>query len=563
MPPDRNEIAAALRDTHLFRTLNDDQFACVMDVLQAGTLTAGQVLFNEGDRANHFYIVLSGKVKLARIRRGKEKLIATLAPGDYFGEEALRPRGKRPVTVTAIEVTRLLRLDTATLKRLFREIPALKANLEIAISTHTLLQRVGLDWLNPDEIVFLMARRHTYFLWEALVGPALAGILSCGLMALFYFQIWPGRLTPLLITGLLCLLSLGWGIWAYLDWGNDYNIVTSQRVVWLERVAGIYDSRQEAPLTTLLSVGLKTSQTGRWVGFGDVLVRTYTGVMALRQVAYPEQIATLIEEHWTRTKAVSRQAEVEVIERTIRQRLGLEPADVVEPEETDTKTFHEVTVEVNPGWLQSVFANFFHVRFESGPVVTYRKHWFVLVRMTWQPLFWLGVTAGLAFVRLANWFTLLSHAVVFSLCGAAGVGLFLWFLYEYLDWRNDIYQVTPDQIIDVDKKPLGKEERRAAPLENILSIEYQRLGIMGLLLNFGTVYITVGASRFCFDYVYNPSQVQQDIFRRMNERIEIRKRVDAVTQRERLSDWITVYHQNVHPQTESAEDDRHLPIDPR
>ena len=48
--------------------------------------------------------------------------------------------------------------------------------------------------------------------------------------------------------------------------------------------------------------------------------------------------------------------------------------------------------------------------------------------------------------------------------------IILWWVYQYLDWRNDIFQVTPDQILDIDKKPFGSEERRAAPLENILAM---------------------------------------------------------------------------------------------
>ncbi len=559
MPPDRKEVAAALMDTPIFRSLDDAQLSRVIDVLETGTLTIGETLFREGDQARHFYIILSGKICLTQARQNRQNLITNLTAGDYFGEEALSRRGRRPVTATAGDATQLLRLDARALKLLFREIPSLKANLQIAASTHRLVQHVRLEWLNPEEAVFLMARKHLFFLGEGLAGPALAALVSFSLMGLFYFQLLPGTITPVLLTGLVYLASLGWGIWNYLDWSNDYNIVTNQRVVWLERVAAIYDSRQEAPLTTLLSVGVKTTQVGRWVGFGDVLVRTYTGVMALRRVAHPEQVAFLIEQHWTRSKTISRQAETEAIERTIRQRLKLSAAGPVEPVNQAAKTFHEVEVEVQPGWLQSLFANFFHVRFEDGPVVTYRKHWYILFRETWKPVFLLGMTAGIAFLRLTNLFTLLSHTVVFVACAAAGIGLFLWFLYEYLDWRNDIYQVTPEQIVDSDKKPLGKEERKAAPLENILSIEYQRLGIIGLLLNFGTVSVTIGASRFTFDYVYNPSQVQQDIFRRMNERIEGQKRADAVAERERLSDWIAIYHQNMHPDADPLED---LPPDP-
>jgi hypothetical protein len=117
--------------------------------------------------------------------------------------------------------------------------------------------------------------------------------------------------------------------------------------------------------------------------------------------------------------------------------------------------------------------------------------------------------------------------------------------------------------VDAEKKPLGREERKAAPLENILSIEYRRLGLLGLMLNFGTVTITVGANKFTFETVFNPSQVQQDIFRRMNERIEAKKQAEITAERERISDWIMVYHRSTHlPGTEPPSEGNLAPSDP-
>jgi len=104
------------------------------------------------------------------------------------------------------------------------------------------------------------------------------------------------------------------------------------------------------------------------------------------------------------------------------------------------------------------------------------------------------------------------------------------------------YQITPEQILDIDKTPLGKEDKKAAPLENILSIQYERLGVLGLILNFGTVYITVGGTKFTFDYVYNPSEVQQDVFRRMAERVARKRKSEAESERERVSEWFVSYY---------------------
>ena len=126
--------------------------------------------------------------------------------------------------------------------------------------------------------------------------------------------------------------------------------------------------------------------------------------------------------------------------------------------------------------------------------------------------------------------------------------IFTWWLYNYLDWHNDIYLITGDQVMDVNRKPLGKEEKRAAQIKNILSVEYKRIGIIGLLLNFGTVYIRVGEAVFTFDDVFNPSEVQRELFHRISQRSLKEQQAQAEAERQRMADWLTVYHRMSNPQ---------------
>ena len=120
---------------------------------------------------------------------------------------------------------------------------------------------------------------------------------------------------------------------------------------------------------------------------------------------------------------------------------------------------------------------------------------------------------------------------------------FIWWVYQYIDWSNDIFQVTPDQILDIDRKPFGTEERKAAPLENILSTEAQREGFLEYLLNYGTVYINVGGmTELRFSDVSDPATVQQDIDNRRLARINAKTETQAKAERERLADWFATYH---------------------
>ena len=138
-----------------------------------------------------------------------------------------------------------------------------------------------------------------------------------------------------------------------------------------------------------------------------------------------------------------------------------------------------------------------------------------------------------------------------------------WLVWEYLDWSNDIFKVTPEEIIDLDKTPLGSEERRSAQIENILSTEYQRIGLMGYLLNYGTVYITVGGTKLEFQDVLDPAGVQADINRRRMARIAKKSEDTANVERERMAVWLAAYHQNVSEFTDtpkpSMEDDMKNP----
>ncbi len=116
--------------------------------------------------------------------------------------------------------------------------------------------------------------------------------------------------------------------------------------------------------------------------------------------------------------------------------------------------------------------------------------------------------------------------------------------------------ISDDQVLDVYKKPLGREERQAAPLRNIQSIEFKRIGLLGLLLNYGTVYIRVGDANLTFDYVFNPADVQQELFRRIAERDYKDKRSAEEKELQRTLDLFQIYHR-------VAEEDRNLRQPPR
>lgn len=87
---DKSIIAHRLSEFYMFSELQPAQ----IDQLVAGTrlldAPRGTTLFNRGDRAHGFYLLLEGQVKLGVISpQGDEKVIGLIQPGQSFGEAVL------------------------------------------------------------------------------------------------------------------------------------------------------------------------------------------------------------------------------------------------------------------------------------------------------------------------------------------------------------------------------------------------------------------------------------------------------------------------------------------
>lgn len=542
--------AAFLRRIHLFHDLTDDDMAVIAGLFKEEAYEEGVAVFRPGDEANRFFIIYQGGVKITQVKGKEQQELAQLVSSDYFGEQALLEKRKHSATVVAMQKTYLFSIPADQFHLLLKRFPGFRAALNVASYSRRLARRLHFKWLQTGEVIYFLARKHEVLLAQALSGPVLASAVPLFLVGYFFLT---RSFFAIFGAGLLFLVVGAWGVWNWIDWGNDYYILTNQRVVWLEKVVGVYDSRQEAPLSTVLSVGVETDQMGRLLDYGNVIVRTYVGKIPFSHVPRPYEAAHLVEEQWTRTKHSASRTEKEAMRNVLRQKMGLTVETKVEEQDRPnlpvTPTFYRRSI------LKVIGSNWFNLRVEDSGTVTYRKHWFVLWRQIWEPtvlilligggmvarLITLARTPGEKLVDFSHGF---KPDTVMLVLPVLLLPLAVWWVYQYIDWRNDIFQVTPDQIVDIDKKPFGTEERRAAPLENILSTESERLGLAGYLLNYGTVYITVGGAHLDFADVLDPTAVQADIDRRREARIARKREVEAVAERERMSDWLVAYYEN-------------------
>jgi CRP/FNR family cyclic AMP-dependent transcriptional regulator len=87
----------------------------------------GTVLFREGDTGKEMYVVQSGRIAISKRVRDVEKVLATLGPGEFFGEMAIISNKPRSATATVAEPARCLVIDPKTFEAMVR------GNAEIAI----------------------------------------------------------------------------------------------------------------------------------------------------------------------------------------------------------------------------------------------------------------------------------------------------------------------------------------------------------------------------------------------------------------------------------------------
>jgi len=89
------------------------------------TYKKSEVIFVEGTLGGEMYIVYSGKVVLyTQGASGRDKILATLEAGDFFGEMALVDDSPRSATAIAEEDdTKLLALDKTKFTYLLRHQP--------------------------------------------------------------------------------------------------------------------------------------------------------------------------------------------------------------------------------------------------------------------------------------------------------------------------------------------------------------------------------------------------------------------------------------------------------
>ncbi|HIG25540.1 MAG TPA: cyclic nucleotide-binding domain-containing protein [Acidimicrobiia bacterium] len=96
-PMTKKNTPTTLSDIQVFSALSKAELRSMCRLMAAVNVKEGRLLTREGEPGREFMIILEGQ---ATVRR-KGKLLATLSPGDFFGELSIIAGVPRMATVTA------------------------------------------------------------------------------------------------------------------------------------------------------------------------------------------------------------------------------------------------------------------------------------------------------------------------------------------------------------------------------------------------------------------------------------------------------------------------------
>jgi len=116
-------LISDLKHSFLFSRLNDEQLERIAGKARRVVLPERTSLFDQGDPAGRFFLLLRGQIKLYRLSpEGNEKVIEFVQPGQTFAEAIMfLEKHNYPVSAMALCETELISIDSGAFAAMLRE----------------------------------------------------------------------------------------------------------------------------------------------------------------------------------------------------------------------------------------------------------------------------------------------------------------------------------------------------------------------------------------------------------------------------------------------------------
>ncbi|MGH3072774.1 MAG: cyclic nucleotide-binding domain-containing protein [Gaiellaceae bacterium] len=119
-----------IKGVPLFSSASKQELAEIASIADEIDLPEGRVLIREGDSGREFFVLINGS---AEVERGGKK-VATIGPGDFFGEIALITKTPRNATITTTSSVRALVITDRAFRQLLDHSPQIAIGVLTALA---------------------------------------------------------------------------------------------------------------------------------------------------------------------------------------------------------------------------------------------------------------------------------------------------------------------------------------------------------------------------------------------------------------------------------------------
>lgn len=134
----------ALRRVKILANLGDEQLDKFAQLMEFETIPPWKTIVKKGEYGDSMYLILEGEARVRLMEGHKETILATLGPGEFFGDISLFDHGPRSADVIANAETTVVKISAANFEKLAAEAPDLAVPF-LTATVKTLAARIRAD----------------------------------------------------------------------------------------------------------------------------------------------------------------------------------------------------------------------------------------------------------------------------------------------------------------------------------------------------------------------------------------------------------------------------------
>jgi len=512
----------------------------------------GEWLFRQGELSDRLVQIVEGRVRLTQVdREGVARTVGWLEPGDAAGETGLLVGDFHDVTATAEGHARVLYLLREELSPLLEDRPQLKRRLQVSPSVAHRLTFPYFGWLRDDEWAVAVVQRHWSRLARQIIAPLL--LMTALVVGAIWLTVMGGgfSVAVALLFGAVSVVLLGLVVWDYINWRDDFFVVTTQRVVHVERTGPLSTEQEENSLDNIQDIfEARAGAMAALLNYGNLVLQTAGDAVQVDMDYMPdpgglrELIFAQIDRLGARNLLRMRGQIRELLSTRLRTDETEQPREEQPP--AARRDRGPLPLAVLRGFWEYLFPPSWQEVGDGGTLV---------LRRYWLPGLLRYSAALIPFLALSIGGVAYLVTQVIRANASLGAGFVVWLIAEIIllavllylieDWRNDYVELTQTHVVLVQRRPLLiQESRRQARLDRIQNLSYEVPSLAARVLNYGNVqFETAGREgKFELKWVRRPADIQKAISDRQYNYAQHLQEVEAARRQEELLSWFSTYH---------------------